>query len=305
MTTPLLFLLLLVPAQSQTPLDVGDRKQLFIDDRFIGDREHIKLQMNPAQKLGLIRDEKGEPFQGHISRVIEDEGKIRLYLGHEGVDVLESDDGQRFRQTGVRISGGVFPTIFLDPHETDPARKYKLFRLIFSPPFDPAKHGVYASYSADGVNFTEAGLVLPFFTDNPTIVHWDERIGKYVIYTRAFSYDSENQRRIGRIETDDPLKPWPYRKTDHDRMFFSTENVEVVLAADEEDDPHSDMYYNASAIYPWAEDVYLMFPSNFRHFSPKRNPYIRPREKGHWEDFGMLEVQLAVSRDGVKWSRPS
>ena len=76
---------------------------------------------------------------------------------------------------------------------------------------------MFASYSADGVNFTEVGRVLPFFTDNPTIVHWDERIGKYVIYTRAFDYDSENQRRIGRIETDDPLQPWPYNKTDNDR----------------------------------------------------------------------------------------
>ena len=44
--------------------------------------------------------------------------------------------------------------IFLDPHEPDPTKKYKLFHLEFSEPFDPAKHGVFASYSADGVNFT-------------------------------------------------------------------------------------------------------------------------------------------------------
>jgi hypothetical protein len=300
-------LLLLAAPPDTAPIDVADRKQLFIDSRFIADRDRVELRANPAQKLGLVRDETGQLLQGHVSRVIEDGGKIRLYLGAEAVDVLEleSDDGLRFRRMGVRLPGGVFPTIFLDPHEPDPSRKYKLFRLEFGQPFDPAKHGVYAAYSADGAHFTEVGRVLPFFTDNPPIVHWDPRIGKYVIYTRAFSYDSENQRRIGRIETDDPLKPWPYKKTGNDRMFFSTENVQVVLAADKEDDPHSDMYYNASAIYPWAQDVYLMFPSNFRHFSPKRNPYIRPRVKGEWEDYGMLEVQLAVSRDGVSWSRPS
>ncbi|AMV36204.1 hypothetical protein [Planctomyces sp. SH-PL62] len=302
----LLPLLLLVgPLLGQAPIDVGDRKQLFIDDRFIAERDRVELRANPPRKLGLIRDEAGEPFQGHVARVIEDGGKIRLYLGAEDVRVLESDDGVHFRRTDGKLpGGGTFPTIFLDPHERDPARRYKLFRLVFSPPFDPATHGVYASYSADGVNFTEVGRVLPFFTDNPPVVHWDERIGKYVIYTRALSYVSENQRRIGRIETDDPLKPWPYRKTDDDRMFFSTENVPVVLAADEEDDPHSDMYYNASAIYPWAQDVYLMFPALFRHFSPERNPYVRPRVPGQWEDYGMLEVQLAVSRDGVNWSRP-
>ena len=39
--------------------------------------------------------------------------------------------------------------------------------------------------------------MLPFFIDNPTVVSWDQRIGKYVIYTRALAYGSENQRRIG------------------------------------------------------------------------------------------------------------
>ncbi len=76
-----------------------------------------------------------------------------------------------------------------------------------------------------------------------------KRVGKYVIYIRAFCYDNENQRRIGRIETDDPLQPWPYTKTDNDRMFPSIDNLPVVLSADKEDDPHSDIYYNASTIY--------------------------------------------------------
>ena len=76
----------------------------------------------------------------------------------------------------------------------------------------------------------------------------------------------------------------------------------VVLAADNQDDPFSDIYYNAATIYPWADDVYLMFTAPFRHFSPKRQPFLRPREPGQWEDYGLLEVQLAVSRDGVNWS---
>lgn len=296
---------LLVLAALPAPLDIADRKQLFIDRRFIAESDNIELHANPAQKLGLLRDEEGRPLHGHVSRVIDEDGNAKLYLGADSVEVLESDDGLKFRRTGVTLSGGGFCTIFVDPHDADRSRKYKLFYLEFSPPFDPAKHGVYASYSADAVHFTKAGRVLPFFTDNPTVVHWDERIGKYVIYTRAFCYDNENQRRIGRIETDDILKPWPYKQTDHDRIFPSIENLQVVLAADGEDDPHSDIYYNASNLYPWAQDVYLMNQAHFRHFSPQRNPFIRPREGGQWEDFGMLEVQLAVSRDGIQWERPS
>lgn len=285
------------------PIDVADQKQLFIDQRFISDSDRVELHANPAQKLGLILDEKGEPIQGHVSRILDYDGKVYLYLGAGGVEVLESDDAIHFRRTGVQIGGGVFSTIFLDPHDS-PERRFKLFQIEFGTPFDPAKDGVYASYSADGINFTPVGRVLPFYTDNPNIVNWDEKLGKYVIFTRAFDYHTERQRRVGRIETDDPLKPWPYRKTDNDRMFFAMENVDVVLSPDEGDDPHSDIYYNANSIYPFAADTYLMFTSQFRHFSPDRNPYIRPREQG-WEDFGMLEVQLAVSRDGIHWERPS
>ncbi len=298
-------LLLCVILAVAQPISVGNQKQLFIDHKFIAESDRVELRTNEAQKLGRILDQNGQLLQGHVSRVFDDGGKVKLYLGADSVELIESDDAIHFRRTGTSIGGGGFTTLFLDPHDPDPARRYKRFHLAFSPPFDPAVHGVYASYSADGVNFTEVGRVLPFFTDNPTIVEWDARRGKYVIFTRAFDYSSENQRRICRIETDDPLKPWPYKKTDNDRMFFAIENADVVLSADDEDDPHSDIYYNAATIYPYAADAYLMFTAQFRHFSPQRNPYIRPKVPGQWEDFGMLEIQLATSRDGITWNRPS
>jgi hypothetical protein len=287
------------------PIAIGTQKQLFIDTRFIAKSENVELHMNQAQKLGLIQDQDGKRIFGHPSRVFEDTGKIRLFVGADSVAVYESDDGQRFVNTGMSIGGGIFTTVFLDPHDPDPARRYKVFWIEFTAPFDPAVHGVYAGYSADGTNVTKVGRVLPFYTDNPTLVNWDERLGKYVIYTRALARDSENQRRIARIEVDDPLKPWPHTKTDRDEMFFTTENATVVLAADKDDNPYSDIYYNAATIYPFAQDTYLMFTAQFRHFSPNRNPYIRPRAPNTWEDYGFLEVQLAVSRDGIAWQRPS
>jgi len=305
----MLFALLIVrtavASADEKPLDVGNRKQLFIDQRFIASSDRVNLRTNPAQKLGQILDADGKPLMGHVSRVIEDQGKIRMYVGHDGVAIYESDDAIHFKATGRSIGGGSFSTIFVDPHESDPARRYKLFLLKSQAKFDPATDGVYAFTSADGLNFNEVGRVLPCFTDNPTIVLWDARIGKYVIYLRALAYDSPNQRRIARIETDDPTKPWPFRETKDPRAFFSTDNANVVLAADDEDDPESDIYYNAATIYNGAQDTYLMFTTQFRHLSPKRHPFVVPPRPGQWEDFGPLEVQLAVSRDGVHWQRPT
>jgi hypothetical protein len=209
----------------EMPLDVGSRKQLFIDQRFVAQSERVVLRTNPGQKLGQVLDAQGNPLMGHVSRVIEDQGKIRMYVGHEGVTIFESDDGQHFRATGNSIGGGSFSTIFLDPHDTNPARRYKLFLLKSQPTFDRTTDGVYAFTSADGLHFTEVGRVLPCFTDNPTIVLWDQRINKYVIYLRALAYDSPNQRRIARIEVDDPLKPWPFRESKDPRPFLSTENL--------------------------------------------------------------------------------
>jgi hypothetical protein len=287
------------------PLEIGGRKQLFIDKRFIETSENVELTMNPAQKLGLILDEGGQPWSeiGHLSYALEDGGKIKLFVGAGGVQVFESEDGIHFRSTGVSIPGS-FVTPFVDPQDSA-ERRYKIFWTEFSNPFDAEKDGVYGAFSSDGIHYTPVGRLLPYFVDNPCLVFWDDRIDRYVIYTRALESDSENQRRVARIETDKILEPWPFRQTDSPEWRFSPRHSEVVLQADDQDDPYSDIYYNSAFIYPWAEDVYLMFTSQFRHFSPDRNPYIRPREPGGWEDYGLLEVQVAASRDGVQWERPS
>jgi len=295
------------PVQTPAPLDIGNRQQLFIDRRFIARSDNIALRTNPAEKLGLIQDEHGQPWPGsdHLSRVLEDHGKIRLYLGADSLTVLESEDGIRFRRTGDVIPGGIFTTVFLDPHDA-PERRYKVFWIQGFGPQYRETDGIYAGYSADGLHFTPVGQVLPLVNDNPPLVHWDPRIGKYVIYTRVLEQNSENQRRIGRIETDDVLKPWPHNhappRPDH---RITPRDIPAVLQADELDDPFSDIYYNSSSLYPWAQDVYLMFTAQFRHFSPQRQPFVKPHVAGQWEDFGLLEVQLAVSRDGIRWERPS
>lgn len=302
------------------PLDVGDRRQLLIDRRFIAEDAGLILTMNPAQKLGIVLDSEDAPWEhgpGGFFRVLEDAGKLKLYYGAftlagQSLCYAESDDGLTWVKPPlglVEIEGSrdnnviladnaIDATILLDPRDV-PERRYKLFRSLVTGERERA--GVYAAYSSDGLHFTEAGRVLPMWPETGLIADFDPRIGRYVVYTRVFARDGENQRRIGRIETDDLLAPWPFAGDVLDPPIPSPDNLSVVLAADGDDDPHCDLYANATCIYPYAQDAYLMFPTPFRHFAPPRQPWFA-FEPGN--EYGLVEVQLAVSRDGVHWERP-
>src|SRR4051812_46629064 len=131
------------------PLDVGDRKQLFIDRRFIAASDNVALVMNPAQKLGVVLDSAGVPWErgpaGYF-RVIDDGGKCKLYYGAflttgHGLCYAESDDGLRWTRpnlglvevNGSKANNVLYPdhaidgTVMVDPRDV-PARRYKLFR---------------------------------------------------------------------------------------------------------------------------------------------------------------------------------
>ena len=54
------------PVAANEPINVGGRKQLFIDQRFIDSSHRIELRTNPAQKLGRIRDPDGK-----LARILE------------------------------------------------------------------------------------------------------------------------------------------------------------------------------------------------------------------------------------------
>ena len=74
-----------------------------------------------------------------------------------------SYDGIHFRRTGVSISGGMFTTIFVDPHDA-PERRYKVFWIEGFGPEPKETDGIYAGYSADGVHFTKSGRVMPLMS---------------------------------------------------------------------------------------------------------------------------------------------
>ncbi len=185
-------------------------------------------------------------------------------------------------------------TVFLDPKQSD-GNRFKYAGRI------GGGFALWIWSSPDGLRWNQyLGRPIlrrgPFDTQNQ--VFWDDRIGKYVAYVRRggdrinsadlgsipysqifeLAADPTNLRKIGRSESSD-LGHWP-------------EDPKIVLAYDEDDPVESDHYNPCVIKYPYAPDVYLMFPSAFFHTSKK--------ETG---SDGALDIQLATSRDGINWDR--
>ena len=202
--------------------------------------------------------------------------------------------------------------------------------------------GIHVFTSPDGIRWKRVQpMASPFFHDSLNLLTYDTRIGKYVAYLRTGQpgvprdksrmwfdrsvvfWDHVNRqyqadpsggvqyfgqsRTVGRIELDDPTKtPWPYRKPQpgHTGAWRHGDAYDSVMTCDEKDPPDTDVQMATVTRYPYAQDVYLAMWVNYRHFGYSPNARDLGFPGGTQLNDGVQDVQLAVSRDGVSWSRP-
>ena len=298
--------------QPADPLEVGSRRQLFFDDRFIDQSKNVAIAMNRPQKLGpvLKPDRRWEDFRLTSYFTVLQEGDLcRMYYSCFSEDqwnyaeaevtwrdyaflcYAESEDGIHWRKPNLGIveyQGSkennilarsiVDGTVFVDPRDV-PERRYKLLHTV-----GPHAGGLRISSSADGIHFKFAeGPVVPWGPDSQQNMFYDRRTGKYVAYLRAvrelMGIDASEWRMVMRCELDDP-KDW------------SGADPRIVFRPDADDPPDVDFYTNACLLYPWAADAYFMFPAAYHHFPPE------------YGNDGLLDISAAASRDGIHWLRP-
>ncbi|MDB6095470.1 MAG: hypothetical protein JWM32_3032 [Verrucomicrobia bacterium] len=325
------------------PLAVGLRKQLFMDERFVEQAENVVWRMNSPVKVGAVLTGTNSWENGIVSgagTVIEDGGKFRLWytacpasghpLGLFRLCYAESSDGLTWvkpnlgiyewegskannilMESSIENGGGVF----LDP-TAPPAQRYKLLARLsevkvlvagHDPQWGNAPHGsgLYMYTSPDGLHWDlQPTRVFPFSPDTVNMALYDDRTKRFLAYLRTWNGD---QRRVGVVEIENMLAPWPYDKNVPPRALgkfavapsFPVPDKEIpdAFGADAGDPPDVDHYTSATVKYPWAEDVYLMFPSPYRHFPP-------PPASLYHND-GPLDIALAISRDGRKFHRVS
>lgn len=298
-------------SQEAAVMKIGSDRQLFIDDLFFASAKNVHLQMNPAQKTGeenVVRDKPWESATLNWCNVMDDDGKYRMWYECYDIDgwptaddtsfcYAESKDGIHwtkpelglfeyqgskqnnilFRQIGEgdyrsRVHG---VCVFKDP-TAPPDQRYKGVsqgNFTREPGIQTSWGGmmynkIAGMYSPDGIHWTRyPKSIICEFADSQDSGFWDDQLKKYVVYGRVCSLG----RVVGRSESSD---------------FKEFKPLEPVLQANEKDPADSDLYNPAALKYPFAPNIYFLFPSLFQH-GPQT-----------------LDIRLAVSRDGIHWTYP-
>lgn len=286
------------------PISLGNRKALLVDHHFVDQADGVRLRIHPPRKTGERLLESEHPWENATLNwfsVLKVGRSYRMWYECYDVDgwpttddtsfcLAESRDGVHwrkpelgrvsyrgstnnnilFRQIGSgghrsRVHGSC---VFLDP-SAPPEARYRcvsqgLFQGIGERPYFVA-----GMSSPDGIAWTRhPEPICPVFADSQYSGFHDPRTGRLVIYGRV---SGRGGRAIGSAPS---------------ARFSGFAPLEKVLECSEQDPPGVDLYNPACMRYPGEDDLYLMFPSVFRH-----------RED-------TLEIRLAVSRDGVHWSWP-
>ena len=295
-----------------SPIEVGDDRQLFIDGTFFETVDGVDLKMHePELKEVAIEAERPWETAGiHYSCVLEDGGVFRMWYRSDEGDpqshrqgrpwtcYAESSDGVRWEkpalglveQAGSKANNIVLPTddiyginasVMLDP-SGGPDERYKMI-LRRKKPDDDAVDGYV---SPDGLHWT-AVESNPYLTDKPfdshNILIWDDESERYAVYLRGIGRSKagafkDGHRAIRRSESTD---------------FRTWTEAEMVFEADDQDPDDIHFYTNAAIKYSRASRAFFMFPMIL----------YTGREYPGTSLPGLSDVQLATSRDGVKWDR--
>ncbi len=157
-------------------------------------------------------------------------------------------------------------SVFLDKHETDRAKRYKMVVR------HDAHEAMAVSFSADGIHWQPL-IDWPDYNpagDTHNFAFWDETIGRYVLITRTWDWDS--LRLVSRCESDD--------------FIHWTRPVEVYRGIGLDDQIYSMPVFRHGELYVGLASIF--------HGGDRSLP-----------DFDCVDCELTVSGDGIHWDRPT
>lgn len=307
-------------------LDIGDRRHVFIDGRFLEASHHVELIMHPARKTSertLVPDRPWEGTRlGNYNNVLKIDDTYHLwYVTRNGLCYARSHDGITWEKPALGLTefNGSRDNNIILGSGANGITEWSSEGMIFHDPTAPAderfryatrisdehKHTVVFS-SPEGITWRRTHDKVLTFThpegrqhlDSQNVIFWDDRIEKYVAYMR---YNQHAPGLRGRFRGRSIVRS----ESDHLGGFDEVQNAPVVLGPDGLDAsidgyPVVDYYTSGAMKYPWAQEAYYMFPQAYLHYVQGLMPEFK-------DDFvvnaGPLHTQFAASRDGIRWHR--
>jgi hypothetical protein len=312
-------------------------RQLFIDEQFIEKREGAQLTVNPPQRKELVLfaehewesggitsycnvlwDEQHKEYRLYYVPVVPNEpgtlkSGLRFHLAlatsKDGIHWEKPERGvvdfRGSKKNNIVIDNEREGTVIIDPN-APPERRYGYLSGVNT--------GIYYYSSADGVTFNKSkDPVSPHHSDSQISTFWDDQRKKYVHHFKAYNGKTDEWYQSPQIEIN-PKIPFPQKEPLQRTVArIETENLgdtwkgpfRVVMAKDPNDPPGMDLYTNAAEKYALTPDVYVAFPTPYYHYNEPYRKYLNEPTLaiGGKTNDGSLETQLAVSRDGITWTR--
>jgi len=313
------------PAASGT-INVGLRKQFFVDETFVESSRGVHLTMNAPYQTPqpvLVADQPWENSIHVYSSVIKEGNVVRIWYGLNPkppaglcIAYAESTDGIRFtkpelnlvevngsRANNVVLEGRIAGSaVWIDP-QAPPHQRYKTQAKVY-PGGELHMHA-----SPDGYHWAFFADLRIGHKDTQNIVFWDDAVQRYLLYGRKKTYHKlpnngrMSNRMVRRLESDD-LVHW-----DSECLVMKADEVDLATYDTPTVQAPVDYYGAAVFKYPDSHGAYLMLTQAFWHWK-RRPPAQRWGPAGdktlaEYERLApsVLDVRLAVSRDGKRFTR--
>ncbi len=300
----------LVPMHAAEPIDIGSRRELFVDHYLIESLDGARLSLHrpQAREIVLKFDQPWEGLYSGYETVIRDGDKFRFYyrgmpeakhdLDTEVTCVAESKDGihwtrpklSRYEVRGFKENNVVLARSrgchnlapFIDTNPNCPTdERYKALG-------GTGKPGLLAFVSRDGLHWKQLQpdpVITKGAFDSQNNAFWSVSEERYVCYFRVF--------REG--------KRWIARATSKDFVHWD-DPIDLELS----DKPREHLYTNQISPYARAPHIYLGLPTRFlpgrRVVTEEEARQIAtPREWNYAND--CTDILLASARGGTDFKR--
>lgn len=303
-----------LPLVAADLIDVGSRRELFVDDFLIGRLEgaELKLHKPEAKEVAIVCD---APWEGNTSAyftLFQDGDRYRMYYRashvidgtkkpahRELTCTAESRDGLKWEKPKLglidfegskennivwRLEGTHNFTPFKDPNPAcAPDARYKALARVPRMVDGKSKICLGAFKSADGIRWSplsDDAVIMAGAFDSQNLAFWDAGRGEYRAYWRIFA----NKVRAIRTATSKDFIHWEHQA---DLKYG--------------DAPDEHLYTNAIQPYFRAPHLFVGFPTRFQPKHEQVEPVFMTSRDGvlfrRWAE-ALIPITAPKDRDG-------